>query len=106
MYSPQFLDRMKEKLNEERERLSEELLSFNAHTEMGDDMDDNAQEVSVDEANQDIITQLKEDISKIDESLTKIDAGTYGVCAVGGEEINEERLEVLPWAETCVEHNA
>ncbi|HEX8932408.1 MAG TPA: TraR/DksA C4-type zinc finger protein [Patescibacteria group bacterium] len=106
MYSQQFLERMKDKLNEERERLNEELEALNAHTEMGDDMDDNAQEVSVDEANQDIIAQLKADMEKIDESLAKIENGTYGVCTVGGEQISEERLEVIPWAETCTEHNA
>ena len=106
MYSPQFLDRMKEKLVEERERLNEELEALSAHTEMGDDSDDNAQEISVDEANQDIIAQLKEDIAKIDDSLKKIDEGGYGVCTVGGEQISEERLEVIPWADTCTEHNA
>ncbi|MFJ8528274.1 TraR/DksA C4-type zinc finger protein [Bacillus sp. NPDC094106] len=37
-------------------------------------------------------------------ALEKIEAGTYGICEVSGEEIPLERLEAMPTATTCIEH--
>lgn len=38
---------------------------------------------------------------KIDESLRKIEEGTYGLCEDCGDEINSERLRILPFAIRC-----
>ncbi len=38
----------------------------------------------------------------IDESLRKIEEGSYGICEECGEEIGEKRLSVLPTATLCV----
>ena len=40
----------------------------------------------------------------VDAALARVDAGTYGRCAVGGEPIPEARLAAVPWAATCVAH--
>ena len=37
-------------------------------------------------------------LAAIDDSLRRIDAGTYGTCARCGGAIPEERLEAYPWA--------
>ncbi len=37
-------------------------------------------------------------------ALERLDKGTYGRCAVGGEPIPEARLEAIPWASSCVAH--
>lgn len=42
-------------------------------------------------------------IKSIDNSLKNIDKGTYGKCSICGKEINEERLEFIPYTEHCVE---
>lgn len=39
----------------------------------------------------------------IDDALDSLDEGTYGVCAECGGEINEKRLQALPFARLCVE---
>ncbi len=41
-------------------------------------------------------------IKKIDESLAKIEMGTYGICDVCGEEISPRRLEARPVAPLCI----
>lgn len=102
MHSQEFVQRMKERLLEEKERVAEELEDLSAHTERGDDAEDNIQEMEVDQVNQDIIAQLKADMEKIDLALAKIEKGTYGVTAEG-EDIPEARLEVIPWADTNVD---
>lgn len=39
----------------------------------------------------------------IDEALTRLDEGTYGVCAECGVDISEKRLVAVPFAKLCVE---
>jgi DnaK suppressor protein len=39
----------------------------------------------------------------IDEALTRLHEGTYGICAVCGVEISEKRLQAVPFAKLCVE---
>ena len=39
----------------------------------------------------------------IDEALTRLSEGTYGICADCGIEISERRLEAVPFAKLCVE---
>ena len=39
----------------------------------------------------------------IDEALQRIDDGTYGLCAVCGKPIPEERLDAVPYATLCIE---
>ncbi len=38
-------------------------------------------------------------------ALKRIEDGTYGTCAVGGEAIDSARLEANPAAATCVTHH-
>ncbi|MDP3762692.1 MAG: TraR/DksA C4-type zinc finger protein [bacterium] len=38
-------------------------------------------------------------------SLRRIEKGAYGICATGGEKIEEKRLEANPLAETCIKHS-
>ena len=39
----------------------------------------------------------------IDEALTRLHEGTYGICAECGVEISERRLQAVPFAKLCVE---
>ncbi len=47
-------------------------------------------------------TQIKI-LDMIDDALSKIEDGTYGICSVCGREIGKERLEAIPYASKCVE---
>lgn len=40
---------------------------------------------------------------EIDDSLNRIQEGTYGICAGTGEPIGKARLEAQPWARYCVD---
>ncbi|MDA8088338.1 MAG: TraR/DksA C4-type zinc finger protein [Nitrospiraceae bacterium] len=43
----------------------------------------------------------RENLTKIDEALRKLAEGTYGICEDCGEEIDIERLKVMPFAIYC-----
>ena len=45
----------------------------------------------------------RENLTKIDEALRKLAEGTYGICEDCGEEIDIERLKVMPFAIYCKE---
>ncbi|MBX4188200.1 MAG: hypothetical protein KW793_03650 [Candidatus Doudnabacteria bacterium] len=48
---------------------------------------------------------LEESLQKVEAALKRIDDGTYGKCKMG-DDIEEERLRVLPEAETCMKHSS
>ena len=45
-------------------------------------------------------------VDEIDEALTRIKKGSYGVCKYAGRKIPLERLEAIPWANVCVDCKA
>lgn len=51
-----------------------------------------------------VTSQAREHLAEVDAALERVAAGTYGVCEVCGEEIDEARLEARPTARTCVPH--
>lgn len=101
MHSKEFIEEMKQKLLSEQHRLIDELSGLSPHTEMGSNEDDGALELEVDEASQSIILRLQDDLNKIAIALNNIEQGRYGIDAEGNE-ISEDRLRVLPWADTSV----
>ena len=45
----------------------------------------------------------RQTVVQIDRALSRMDAGTYGLCINCGQAINHERLEALPHAVDCLE---
>jgi DnaK suppressor protein len=45
----------------------------------------------------------RETLLKIDESIRKLNEGTYGLCEDCGDAISEERLKILPFAIYCID---
>lgn len=101
MLSQDFIEEMKAKLFAEKERLSADLVGSPEHTELGREFDENAQEVELDEVSADVRARISMDLEKIEIALSKIDAGTYGTDNAGNE-ISEERLRVIPWADQAI----
>ena len=67
---------------------------------------DFAEQVSQRET-EDVLDALDEEarqiVIQIDNALQRIRAGEYGVCQNCGEDIPEARLQVVPWAEYCIQ---
>lgn len=101
MLSKEFIDEMRAKLLSEKERLTNDLSETPEHNEMGDDSDDNALEIEVDEVNKDLRERIQSDLEKIEKALMKIENGTYGLDE-NGVEISVERLRVIPWADEAI----
>jgi RNA polymerase-binding transcription factor DksA len=116
--SPKTLERLRRRLLEERERLlrqSEELAAeaeqLAREREGGDtQFDEESGEgdtVNV-ERERDLLlsASARQDVEDIDEALVRLKRGTYGVCKYAGRRLPLERLELLPWADVCVDCKA
>lgn len=115
-----FIEAMKTKLEAEAKELEADLASVSApdsgdHVQgtraatfpnYGDDaMDENTespQEVSDYSVNLDVTETLEKKLHAVQQGLQRIAKGTYGQCAVCGNDIGEERLQANPAAAECM----
>jgi RNA polymerase-binding transcription factor DksA len=56
------------------------------------------------EENSGIESELQKRLTEIDAALEKIKNGNFGLCEIGKEPIEDERLEANPAARTCKKH--
>ncbi len=112
------LEHYKEMLEAEAKNLEKELLTVGRKnpdakgdweaTEKMDidpaDEDEVADSIEEFENNKGILNQLEIRLKEVNEALEKIKNGTYGVCEISGEPIEEDRLEANPAAKTCKLH--
>jgi len=49
-----------------------------------------------------IYLNQKKELAEIEEALKKIEEGTYGICEMCDEPIQEERLKIKPYAKYCI----
>ncbi|HEX2058045.1 MAG TPA: TraR/DksA C4-type zinc finger protein [Actinomycetota bacterium] len=111
-------DRARSLLTEERARLEDlkrrvesagdagqeddlsELSTADQHSaDVGSETFERTKDLSVAE---DVAGQLED----VERALEKLAAGTYGACEVCGTAIPDERLEAVPAARYCIEHQA
>ncbi len=117
MISKELIDQNKQKLLQEQERLGTLLSRVTSQDkktgdftatfpEFGNKEDENASEVAAYEANVAEERDLELKLRKVKAALERIEAGTYGICLVGGEEVPTKRLLAVPEAENCVTHDS
>lgn len=108
----------KGKLEEERARLEKELGTIGRRnpsnpndweavpreTGLEPDPNDRADQMEEYSENNAILTDLEIRYNEVTGALTRIDDGSYGTCKVCGKEIEAERLDADPSADTCKEH--
>ena len=112
----QFIEKVKNKLQEERSRIEGELKNFASRDEHDKDaynpkfpdttdkLEESAGEVAqfVDELA--LEGSLEQTLKAIDHALEKTEDNSYGICDVCKKEIDPKRLGANPSAATCVEH--
>lgn len=75
-----------------------ELSSYDQHqADMGTETFEREKDMS-------ILEQVEAELADVEHALRRLDDGTYGTCEVCGKEIAEERLEAMPAARLCLEH--
>ena len=85
-----------------RKALAGDLSALQALNETSGDAADVAAESSSSELNSQLAEVESRELKQIDAALALMEAGTYGLCEVTGEEIPLARLEALPYATTSI----
>ncbi len=75
-----------------------------SETGMESDLADQADVVMSRESNTAILADLEARYDTVLSALERIEKRKYGKCEVGGEEIEQARLEADPAATTCMKH--
>lgn len=73
-------------------------------TEQEADPNDRADQMEEYSENNAILTDLEIRYNEVKDALLRIENNTYGTCKVCGMEIEADRLEADPSADTCKEH--
>lgn len=89
-------NREKEK-EETIDMLDSELSSYDNHPA------DIGTEVYMMEQEKGFMEEIKQVVEEIDASLEQIKDGSYGTCKSCNKKIREERLELIPYAKTCLD---
>ena len=50
-----------------------------------------------------LLNHDQQQLDAIDQALTRMDAGTYGICTTCGQSIQPARLEIMPTAVLCID---
>jgi DnaK suppressor protein len=101
-------ERARDLLAAERERLEREL-ARHVHEEDGEDSDpffdqgNLASKLYQDELEESLGEELRRQLAALERAEQRLAAGTYGLSIKSGEQIPDERLEVLPTAELTAE---
>ena len=95
----------------ELERELVERLGAEAETarDARDDQPDAGDLAHVDELKEEYFTLAETDsaiLAAVRAALRRIEDGTYGLCVVDGEPIDEKRLEAVPWTPYCLKHQS
>ena len=69
----------------------------------GDHIADSATETYLRELDEGLEENAEHLLGEIDAALERIEDGSYGLCAVCGRPIAEERLEAVPYATLCID---
>jgi DnaK suppressor protein len=106
--TPELLEHYRGILTARREELATETLRAEAEAAEPSDLDhlDPGDRAISETAKEELLEEAERDSGQavlIDEALRRIDAGTYGVCAICGREIPLSRLDAVPWATLCLE---
>lgn len=51
-----------------------------------------------------LLVEAKQGLTYVNNALSRIENGTYGECTVCGEDIEDKRLEAVPYATLCMQH--
>lgn len=103
------LDQNRNRLIEERDRLSQEVenlkrLDQSISADSDNDMVEAAQHRALRDASMKIADMMSHRWQTVNAALQRIEDGTYGICIVCGNPIDPRRLDAEPATLTCIEH--
>ena len=76
----------------------------NPQDDLNEHWEDQAISYRQNDMRKNLMAEARQSLTYVENALSRIENGTYGECEVCGEQIEEQRLEALPYATLCMEH--
>lgn len=76
----------------------------NPQDELGHHWDDQAVSARENDMRKNLLVEAEENLARVNAALTRIENNHYGECRECGEEIEEGRLNAVPYATECMKH--
>ena len=76
----------------------------NPQDDLNEHWEDQAISYRQNDMRKNLMSEARQSLIYVENALGRIENGTYGECEVCGEQIEEQRLEALPYATLCMEH--
>lgn len=105
----EFIDKMQAALNEMKKDLLETLAKNNEEFRRISDTMDSKDDIDIasDNIDRKLLETMGENdynrLQQIDEALTRIEQGEYGLCQCCGNLIPQPRLEAMPYTALCIQ---
>jgi RNA polymerase-binding transcription factor DksA len=108
------LKKLRDDLISEKEEIESEIRSIASENplvkgdfdvkidDLGESMEDAAQELSELDRNQAMVAALEKRLKDISHAIEKIDSGSYGKCENCSDKIEPSRLKAMPVASLCI----
>ncbi len=100
------VEKFKGVLLEKREELLERLDKIESSKVRKEPLEADSSEQAQEIVNHEVVDALDnmegEELDKINQALSRIDNGSFGVCMECGESISEARLKAVPFACVCI----
>ncbi|MDR7482765.1 MAG: TraR/DksA C4-type zinc finger protein [Armatimonadota bacterium] len=111
------IEEFRRQLEEERDRLARELEAIEEHLPEVEQIsvdssgyDEDIADVAADTFEREkgfaIENSVQTLLTQVEEALSRIDDGTYGICELCGQPIHIERLRAIPYARLCIQCKA
>ncbi len=102
------LEYFKNKLLKMRDEILQNIIDETADEEnpfeIDGDLVDRAEALTMVAISEGLSSNHRDILENVQQALQKIKDGNYGVCAVSGEPIEEDRLEAIPYTDKCKKH--
>ncbi|MBE0440827.1 MAG: TraR/DksA family transcriptional regulator [Psychrobacter sp.] len=76
----------------------------NPQDDLNEHWDDQAISYRQNGMRKNLMDEARQNLSYVENALNRIENNTYGECEVCDKQIEEKRLEALPYATLCMEH--
>lgn len=72
--------------------------------DLNEHWDDQAISIRENDMRKSLLIEAQQGLRHVHNALNRIDNGSYGECEECGEDIEEKRLQALPYATLCMQH--
>lgn len=98
----QRLQSLKSEYEERIQKITDHI--YHPQDDLNQHWDDQAVAITQNEMRGKLLLEAEQGLDLVNSALLRIDHQVYGICAECGEEIENQRLEAVPYATKCIQH--